>query len=305
MSKKDFEKLEFKKKYLKYKSKYLKYKSKYLNLKKRLFTQKYVKVSPSKTEETFDGFCTTIYSNPSVPINKLLINLQRNDDLGYFAPKCLELDPEPNPYYTSFASGLGFQTFNYSTGQMTKPIEYLVMVKNIFGEIIRDFNHNDTTIEYAKKNIGLTILLANCVVRIVPMKTYLKLKTLYDALLLDRSGDNLKWDNFERIYRIYMIEHFEMVIIVSEKLEPIKDSMTMEIKPKFTGLEKEIVETVRANRNYLHQIGIVHGDLSLDNTGFRASDNKFVIFDFDGSYVKANPKPSDDKVRGWEHLDKN
>lgn len=129
---------------------------------------------------------------------------------------------------------------------MVKPVEYLIMLKNIFDEIIRDFNSNDSSLEYAKKNIGLTIILANCMVRIVPMTTYLKLKKLYDHLTLERVGPNAKWDNFERIYIIYLSEEYSMVVIVSEKLTPIKDSMTMKTKPEF--VEREIVKTDRKQK---------------------------------------------------------
>jgi hypothetical protein len=219
--------------------------------------------------------------------------MQRNDDLGYLSPKCLELDPEPNEYPSTFASNLSFQTYNYS-------IEYLTMLKSVFGEIIKDFNNNNTNLEYAKKNVGLTMIFTSCVVRIVPMTIYQRLKTLYDHLTLDRIGENAKWDHFERIHRIYLSDEFSMAIIVSEKLNPIRDSISMEIKPEFIGKQTEIFDVLKENRKYLHEINIVHGDLSLDNTGQRPSDGKFVIFDFDGSIVKPNPTASDDRIRGLE-----
>lgn len=194
---------------------YVKYKNKYLNLKNKLFKQKYVYLGEQPSQQSFESFCDEIYSNAEIPVNQLLINLQRHDEIGYLAPECVRKDSQPNIYPSPFASGLDFETYKLSEPQDRKEIEYLIMLKNVFSEIINDFNNNDTIVEYAKKNIGLTILLSNCVVRIFPIRIFNKLRTLYDHLTLDRTGENEKWDNFERIYRIYISEKYSVVFIVS------------------------------------------------------------------------------------------
>ena len=287
-----------------YKKLYFKYKSKYLNLK-----QKYVIIESEPTTYTFDNFCSEIYNNLQIPVNELLANMQRHFEIGYFTPQCVILDPNPPEteydldFKSSFANNLNFiKTFDYfdEKKEMLKPIQFLVMLKNVFSEIINDFNKNETNIEQAKQHRIMTIVLSNCVIRIIPLKMYFDLKILYDQLILE---DN-KWDNFEKIYRIYISEEFSLAIIVSEKLEILLENSDhgLELKEKFRDKKDKIFNSLKESRALLQSINIVHGDLSIDNTGFRQSDNKFVIFDFDYARFKENPKDDDAKIRRFERL---
>jgi tRNA A-37 threonylcarbamoyl transferase component Bud32 len=237
-------------------------------------------------------FSRNIYENPDVPINKFLINLQREDDCGYFCKECFDLDS--NNSYKELSTGF-FRNWDKHS------IEFLILIKEYFKHIIEKFNNNDSNIEFSKSNTGLIIILKNCVIRIIKYKRYNKLKKLYDALSQERTGENIKYDNFERIYKIYNLDIFDIVIIVSEKVISIKSYDGEIIKSEFKPNIRNIIESIKISRQYIHELGYLHNDLSLDNTGYRLSDNKFIVFDFDMvSYDPSRALPKYDVIRGYE-----
>jgi hypothetical protein len=256
---------------------------------------------------SFILFSKNIYENPDVPINKFLINLQREDDCGYFCKECFDLDFNN----TDKKMPLGF--FRYWDD---KPIEFFFLIKEYFKDIIEKYNNNadlnhfdnkithdldDSNIEFSKSNTGLTIILKNCVIRIIKYERYNKLKKLYDALSQERTGDNIKYNNFERIYKIYNLDIFNIAIIVSEKVVSIKSYDGEKIKPEFKPNIKNIIESIKISRKYIHELGYLHNDLSLDNTGYRLSDKKFIVYDFDMvSYDPSRALPKYDIIRGYE-----
>ena len=66
-------------------------------------------------------------------------------------------------------------------------------------------------------------------------------------------------------------------------------------------IAKYIIESIKISRQYIHELGYLHNDLSLDNTGYRLSDNKFIVFDFDMvSYDPSRALPKYDVIRGYE-----
>ena len=240
----------------------------------------------------YNFFSKNIYENPDVPINKFLINLQREDDCGYFCKACFDLDT--NNSYKELSTGF-FRNYD------KQPVEFFILIKEYFKHIIENFNSNDSNIEFAKSNTGLIIILKNCVIRIIKYERYTKLKKLYDALSQDRTGDNIKYDNFERIYKIYNLDIFNIVIIVSEKVISIKSYDGEIIKSEFKPNIRNIIESIKISRQYIHELGYLHNDLSLDNTGYRLSDKKFIIFDFDMiSYEPSRALPKYDVIRGYE-----
>jgi hypothetical protein len=237
-------------------------------------------------------FSKNIYESPDVPVNKFLINLQREDDCGYFCNDCFNLDSDYS--YKELSLGF-FRNWN------NKPIEFFILFKEYFRQIIEIYNNNDSDIEFAKSNTGLIIVLKNCVIRIITYNRYNKLKKLYDALIQERTGINSKYDNFERIYKIYNLEIFNVAIIVSEKVVSIKSYDGEKIKPEFKPNIRNIIESIKVSRNYIHELGYLHNDLSLDNTGYRLSDKKFIVYDFDMvSYDPARALPKYDVIRGYE-----
>lgn len=237
-------------------------------------------------------FSKNIYENPDVPINKFLINLQREDDCGYFCKECFDLDS--NNSYKELSIGF-FRNWD------KQPVEFFILIKEYFKHIIEKFNNNDSNIEFSKSNTGLIIILKNCVIRIIKYERYNKLKKLYDALTRERTGDNIKYDNFERIYKIYNLDIFNVAIIVSEKVVSIKSYDGEKIKPEFKPSIIKIIESIKIIRQYIHELGYLHNDLSLDNTGCRVSDGKIVIFDFDMvSYDPPRALSKYDIIRGYE-----
>lgn len=237
-------------------------------------------------------FSKNIYENPDVPINKFIINLQREDDCGYFCKECFDLDS--NNSYKELSTGFFRNWDNHS-------VEFFILIKEYFKHIIEKFNNNDSNIEFTKSNTGLTIILKNCVIRIIKYERYNKLKKLYDALSQERTDVNIKYDNFERIYKIYNLDIFNIAIIVSEKVVSIKSYDGEKIKPEFKPYIRNIIESIKTSRQYIHELGYLHNDLSLDNAGYRLSDNKFIVFDFD--MVSCDPSralPKYDVIRGYE-----
>ncbi len=242
-----------------YKTLYLKYKSKYTNL------------------QNTNNFCNDIYSNQSDPINIFLINLQRKHDIGYFNEYCKFLDgTSTSDYKLDFADKLPFSTKNNPS------IDYLINLKTIFEKIITEYNNDDIDIVYTKKNRGLTIILKFCVIRIMSLTQYNNLKRLYDMLSLDRKS-NLLLNHFEKIYNIFVLNLFNVVIIVSEKVETVKNVDGSTIKPQFENKKVEINNFLISINEFLQNNNFDHGDLSFDNTGYRRSDNRYVVFDFDNT----------------------
>ncbi len=237
-------------------------------------------------------FSKNIYENPNIPINKFLINLQREDDCGYFCKECFDLD------FSNTDKKMSSGFFRYWDD---KSVEFFILIKEYFRDIIEKYNDNDFNIEFSKSNTGLIIILQNCVIRILKYEKYNKLKNLYDALTQERTGDNIKYDNFERIYKIYNLDIFNIAIIVSEKVISIKTYDGEKIKPEFKQNIRNIIESIKISRKYIHELGYLHNDLSLDNTGYRLSDNKIIILDFDMvSYDPSRALSKYDVIRGYE-----
>ena len=339
---------------------YIKYKNKYYTLKK--LYSKYIIDPEFPITDNIDSFSYNIYLYNHVPINNLLIQMQRNDDIGYLTPNALFYDIKFNhdsyfnftdiidyisqkrikileqiskkhseqqiidsltnkldqqldqEYYNlafdtasydmlPFGNGIHyFQTYDQKTKEMIKDIDFLVFIKNTFEQIIKDFNDNDSKLYFAKKNIGIIIILYKCVIRLIPITTFLNLKNLYEHLTKDRIHHNKIWDHFEKIFRIYISYKHSCVIIVSEKIIPIayQDNYKTLLKKQFIDRTDEIICYIKKSRMYLHNIHIEHRDLSFDNTGYRESDDTFVIFDFDMAKSVSIPNIKNDLIRGYE-----
>lgn len=245
----------------------------------------------------------TIYKYPEYPINKLLIKLQRECDFGYFCPYSYDLDKNnlPDEYYSFFGSQLSWlKLYDNPSNMYQKNSEYLETIYLLFRDVLIKYNEMNSNVLYVKSNAGLTIVLSNCVMRFISNDSYNKLKPLYEKLVLPRDF-NPQYNHFEKIHQIYNYSDYGFVCIVSEKLTSVKTFDGLHVKPRFSELLDIIFDSISEARNILHSIGYLHNDLSLDNTGFRESDKKFVIFDFDmTSFNPARCSILNDKIRGYE-----
>ncbi len=245
----------------------------------------------------------TIYKYPEYPVNKLLIKLQRECDFGYFCPYSYDIDKDnlPDDFYSYFGSQLSWLKLYDNTSNMyQKNWEYLKTIYLLFRDILIKYNGMNSNILYVKSNAGLTIVLTNCVMRFISNDSYNKLKPLYDKLVLLRDI-NSQYNHFEKIYQIYNYLDYGFVCVVSEKLTSVKTFDGLHVKSRFTEQLDIIFDSISEARNTLHSIGYLHNDLSLDNTGFRESDKKFVVFDFDmTSFNPARCSIQNDKIRGYE-----
>ena len=78
-------------------------------------------------------------------------------------------------------------------------------------------------------------------------------------------------------YFVKYIKHFEdLNTIVWEKIKPIYDFGTLYIKSNIKKIRRDIEYALE----YIHQIGFLHGDCTLDNIGKNNKGN-YVLFDFD------------------------
>ena len=109
------------------------------------------------------------------------------------------------------------------------------------------------------------------------------------------------WENKKEIFKVlnnnnYLEKILEAKVsdehnfgyVVSEKLVPLIDNKG---NKTFDFNIEQLKENVKDAINYLHQFKILHNDVSVDNTGYRPSDNSYVLFDFGLSKIV-----SDDKI---------
>jgi hypothetical protein len=251
-----------------------------------------------------------IYSYPEYHVNKLLINLQRNDDFGYISPRAYELDKlnlknetdDRHLYYIYFGNHMScLRVYDKNSNMYLKPPEFFQSLYSLFTDILIKFNKNDSDVLYVKANIGLTIVLTNCVIRFMSLDSYLKLENLYTILSKPRTLELKDYDCFERIYQIYNFIQYNFVCIVSEKLTSVKTFDGLSVRPIFSECLDLIYDSISNARELLHFNGFLHNDLSLDNTGFRDSTGQFVVFDFEmASFNPLRCSVSNDKIRGLE-----
>ncbi len=245
-----------------------------------------------------------IYQYPEYHVNKLLINLQRNYDFGYISPLAYELDKDnlPDEHYNFFGNQLSWlKVYDQYANMYLKTPDFLKSIYLLFRDILIKYNKVNSHVLYVKANSGLTIVLANCVIRFMSMNSYSKLESLYDILSKPREGEFKDYDCFERIYQIYNFPDYNFVCVVSEKLTSIKTFDGIHVKPRFSDQLDLIFDSISNARELLHMNGYLHNDLSLDNTGYRESTAQYVVFDFDMScYNPLRCLVSNDKIRGFE-----
>jgi serine/threonine protein kinase len=131
---------------------------------------------------------------------------------------------------------------------------------------------NDTNID--------VIVLNNCVIRFYSPDNYNS-----KLPILNRLNEN---NNLERILENNMViidEQPSYGYTVSEILTPLINSDN-EFQIEITPERKEaLIEQINQALGFLHQNNILHNDVSIDNIGFRESDQSFVLFDFGASKI--------------------
>jgi len=211
--------------------------------------------------------------NSNLSIDLFLQNIQRNYDFGYFDNEFKNKDTNLQIYNNMFANGLPLSNLVC--------YDFILELRTIFNNILLKYNYEKIDIVHVQKNKNITIVLEHCVIRILTNTQYLNRKRLYDFLL------NNDLTHFEKIYDVIKMENYDVYFIVSEKLIPIRNN-NMEIKDMFKNNEINILNKINKYKIILHENDFIHGDLSLDNTGYRESDKEYVIYDFDNSLDISN-----------------
>jgi hypothetical protein len=266
-------------------NKYKIYKKKYKKI-KGLCT-KYLIIDSSQITEPDDinSFCTEIYTVDS-SINIFLRNFQKSEEVGFFNGKCflymirqmtdVELDIfsyDFNPEYPAIPFLNRFAMFdNICSAKILKPI---------FEDILINFNRNNVNVLSSKSNAALTIILEHCVVRIYNNDIFnRKIKNLLPIVI---SAENSENNYFEVIHKVYDTEFY--VVVASEKVIPVKVTgpTGLVINPELTGIFslETAYEHITNALSILHHANITHNDVRLDNIGYRESDGKYILFDFD------------------------
>lgn len=186
---------------------------------------------------------------------------------------------------------------------------------NTLGQLTNNFNifNNIGNVKYklCKDDTGIFVLVTNrYVIKIYNTKTYLKIVNIYNKLW--NSNNANIFNHIEKIYYYYsmvdgMIVHntyYNNIVnnnivnigtvhlTINELLIPLfPKSDTTNIIWNYKVTKKLLID-VSLGLTELHKLGIVHGDTTPDNIGFRTSDNNFVLYDFgdshDGSDYKSD-----------------
>lgn len=137
---------------------------------------------------------------------------------------------------------------------------------DLLQKIIRKYNI--THILTFKDDIqGLILVTNSCVIKTYRMALFMKIKPVYKIRSLF----------VEKCLASHVIGRVGVFIL--EKLDPV-------LKPDYSGV-KGFVNFEQMNHDILrglrvmHNHGLCHGDVSLDNTGYRPSTGQYVLFDFD------------------------
>lgn len=78
-------------------------------------------------------------------------------------------------------------------------------------------------------------------------------------------------------YIVKYLEHFEELnTILWEKVEPLHYHNVLDIQQNIKDIKRDIKEAI----NYIHEIGYLHGDCTIDNIG-KNKRGRYVLFDFD------------------------
>ncbi len=239
-------------------------------------------------------FSRRVVTEYSPSFIELLYEIQSHEDIGYFNKYFAISDPNsliPPKYFTG-------HTFMHNDGTNGN-IPFMEQFVHTMADIFESYNNFDNVVVYAQQSKGLTIVLKNCVVRTMSFADYNAKKEWYLELIKPRDQDSFM-NYHEMIYRIYVYEDLDLVIVVSEKLVSVRDHATMMIRKQFAFSGEDIVDNIQKAREIMHHHSFLHRDLSLDNTGYRESDNRFVVFDYGMSVKYSGPITINlDFIRGY------
>lgn len=127
--------------------------------------------------------------------------------------------------------------------------------------------YDASRVESFKDDIrGLIIVADTCVIKTYRTSLYMKIRPVY----------KIKSPFIEKALSQYQIGKIGVFIV--EKLMPvILPSMRIAPFVDATLMKQNIMRGLRV----LHNHGLCHGDVSMDNTGYREKTSQYVLFDFD------------------------
>lgn len=160
--------------------------------------------------------------------------------------------------------------------------------KYIYNAINRfDENKNAVIITTKKNPTGnaITIVADKYVIRIVknPNKEYIK---IYEHLVTNPHKNLECVNNIVNLNTIY--------IIFTKKLIPIIDYKTKEFIKNFN--KEKWLKDIQTARDEIHKLGLLHNDISDDNSLYDSENDVYVLTDYDNATLSKNPTKELDNI---------
>lgn len=148
--------------------------------------------------------------------------------------------------------------------------EKIYFIRKLLNSLVKKYNQNDYVVEIFKNDTNVdVIILKHCVIKLYNKNNWNQKKEIFKVL----NNNNY----LEKIIEAKISDEFNFGYVVSEKLVSL---INQEGNKIFEFNLDQLKENVQNALNYLHQFKILHNDASVDNTGYRPSDNSYVLFDF-------------------------
>ena len=146
----------------------------------------------------------------------------------------------------------------------------LLELRDFLNYVAKTHNHGNSGLELIQHETNATVIvLQHCVVRFYTPYLYTKLSTLFYV-----SNKNIERVLFKGVKRNYGFTVTQKYVTV--------DSMIKKgiVRKSMGGLAHD---HMMKGLECMHSVGFVHGDPTLNNTGYDPVTKQFVLFDFDRS----------------------
>jgi serine/threonine protein kinase len=202
------------------------------------------------------------------PADMFFKTLQEDYGYTFFNKKFIGFVENPN-CYLQFNRGL----FNQLT------LDKLNLIREIFNNILGKYNNNNSHLKLYKDDNLDVFVFDNFVVRFYSYQTLLNKQNILDIAT--------QHTNIEQILEQVNFPYYNFGYVVSEILQPIIISKDNMLFPDSNLINYQSIlklkEDIKEALTYLHQNGIMHKDVRLDNIGYRESNRSYVLFDLEGS----------------------
>lgn len=146
----------------------------------------------------------------------------------------------------------------------------LIELHKFLNYVGKTFNNKDSSLELIQHETNATVIvLKHCVIRFYDIKLYTKLCPLFKS----------QNPHIEKVFEHGIKVNYGYTI--SKKIIPI--DLLIEQNKITKNIAEKIHDHMVIGLEHLHKIGFVHGDPSVNNSGYDPETHNFVLFDFDRS----------------------